>query len=138
MLAAAAAAAALAIVPHAVLDHDAALGMLYRYLPCVVRDNVILTRRVKSYAAARSMLEFDAETRGILDSDLNLYVVNNQGNATVLRTVLWRTGHREQDAHFHALRAWHAARCPGRELLGDALLHWSDRVDWYESIEDEF
>ena len=130
--------AALVIMPHAMLDRGAAQGMLHRYLPHVVQDNIILTHRVKSYAAARSMLEFDAETRGILDGDLNLYVVNNEGNATVLRTVLWRTGHLEQDAHFHALRAWYEARFPARELLGDALLHRSDRVDWYESLQDEF
>ena len=94
---------------------------------------------MRRYALAQLHLETQRRnSSALLDEDGNLFLVTQEADGdTMLESVMWNNGaYRRRCDIFARLREWHASRCPGASLVGDALREEEDRTAWYESGEE--
>ena len=106
--------------------------MLYKWRP-IAHDGQLISDPQR-YARARIVLQRRNETRGLVDEDMNLYVVACTPRTTTLVVVLWASYQPDKLAHFRALRAWHTEHLPRRALLGaHHLVDEDERKAWWRS-----
>lgn len=122
------------LVPHGFIDRTASLNIIHQWIPSQTHRGIFLTSAANKIASAEGLLQNDT-AHGIIDSDLNLYIVSlDEANVTTLETIFWRNPVAQRLMDFRNLRFWHDVHFPHARLDGNGICDENDRQCWYWSL----